>query len=191
MLHYNLRFPFTIHWNLFFFNWSIAVLKKKWDIVVWGFPGGSVVKNPPANAGDTGSISELGRSPGEGNGNPLQYSCLENSMDRAAWWATVPGIGYDWVANTHTAVTHFQTSIHIRLRMEDKSDPRLTSSLPPWALEHLTFLSLLLSWNSSLAFAIPTTLFFLSPCGLNLILVLRTWYFSGSALLSLLCLCTC
>ena len=47
-----------------------------------GFPSGSVVKNPPANAGDTGSISGLGRSPGEGNGNSLQYSCLENSMDR-------------------------------------------------------------------------------------------------------------
>ena len=43
-----------------------------------GLPGGSVVKNPPANAGDTGSIPGWGRSPGEGNGNPLQYSCLEN-----------------------------------------------------------------------------------------------------------------
>ena len=47
-------------------------------------PGGSVVKNPPANAGDTGSIPGSGRSPGEGNGNPLQYSCLENPMDRGA-----------------------------------------------------------------------------------------------------------
>ena len=47
-----------------------------------GFPSGSVVKNPPANAGDTGLISGSGRSPGEGNGSPLQYSCLENSMDR-------------------------------------------------------------------------------------------------------------
>ena len=53
-----------------------------------GFPGGAVVKNPPANAKgarDTGSIPGLGRSPGGGNGNPLQYSCLENSMDRGAW----------------------------------------------------------------------------------------------------------
>ena len=57
-----------------------------------GFPGGSVVKNTPANAGDAGFISGLGRSPGEGNGNPLQYSCLENSMDRGTWWATVHGI---------------------------------------------------------------------------------------------------
>ena len=59
--------------------------------VLWG-GGGSVVKNPPANAGASGHIgstAELGRSPGGGNGNPLQYSCLENSMDRGAWWATV------------------------------------------------------------------------------------------------------
>ena len=49
-----------------------------------GFPGGSVVKNLPANAGDTGSIPGWGRSPGVGNGNPLQYFCLENPMDRAA-----------------------------------------------------------------------------------------------------------
>ena len=60
--------------------------------VCWGYPGGSVVKNPPANAGDTGFISGLGRSPGEGNGNPLQYSCLGNPMDRGAWWAAVHGV---------------------------------------------------------------------------------------------------
>ena len=51
-----------------------------------GFPGDSVVKNPPANAGDMGSIPGLGRSPREGNGNPLQYSCLGNPMDRGARW---------------------------------------------------------------------------------------------------------
>ena len=62
------------------------------------FPGSSVVKNLPANAGatratgDAGSIPALGRSPGGGNGNPLQYSCLENSMDRGAWQATVHGV---------------------------------------------------------------------------------------------------
>ena len=49
------------------------------------FPGGSVVKNLPGNAGDMGSIPALGRSPGGGNGNPLQYSCPENPMDRGAW----------------------------------------------------------------------------------------------------------
>ena len=57
-----------------------------------GFPGGSVVKNPPNNAGDMGLIPESGRSPGEGNGNPLQYSCLGNSMNRAVWRATVHGV---------------------------------------------------------------------------------------------------
>ena len=60
-----------------------------------GFPGGSVVKNPPANAGnarDLGLIPGLGRSPGEGNGYPLQYSCLENPMDRGKGQATVHGV---------------------------------------------------------------------------------------------------
>ena len=57
------------------------------------FSGGSVVKNPPAKAGDMGSIPGSGRSLGEGNGNPLQHSCLENSKDRGAWWATVGGRG--------------------------------------------------------------------------------------------------
>ena len=57
-----------------------------------GFPGGSVVKDVTAAAGDVGSIPGSGRSPGVGNGNPLQYPCLENPMDRGAWWATVQGV---------------------------------------------------------------------------------------------------
>ena len=57
-----------------------------------GFPSGSVVKNPPASSGDVGSIPGLGRSPGEGNGNPLQLFCLENPMNRGAWPTTVHGI---------------------------------------------------------------------------------------------------
>ena len=62
------------------------------NIFTHAFPGGAVVKNPPANAGDArnmGLIPGSGRSHGEGNGNPLQYSCLENSMNRGAWQATV------------------------------------------------------------------------------------------------------
>ena len=51
-----------------------------------------MVKSPAANAGDVGLIPGSGRSPGEGNGNPLQYSCLENPMDRGAWWAAVHGV---------------------------------------------------------------------------------------------------
>ena len=62
------------------------------NMLIQGFPGGSVIKNPPANTGDVGSIPGSGRSPGEGNGNPPQYSCLEKPMDRGAWWATIYGI---------------------------------------------------------------------------------------------------
>ena len=64
-----------------------------------GFPGGSVIKNLPASvgdAGDVGSTPESGRSPGGRNFNPLQYSCLENPMDRGALWATVHGITKHW-----------------------------------------------------------------------------------------------
>ena len=56
------------------------------------FPVGSEVKVFASNVGDLGLIPGLGRSPGEGNGNPLQYSCLENPLDRGAWWATVHGV---------------------------------------------------------------------------------------------------
>ena len=55
-----------------------------------------MIKNPPANAGDAGSMPRSVRFPGVGNGNPLQYSCLENSMDRGAWWATVHGVAKSW-----------------------------------------------------------------------------------------------
>ena len=57
-----------------------------------GFPCGSDGKESACNAGDLDSISGLGRSPGGGHGNPLQYSCLKNPMDREAWWATVHGV---------------------------------------------------------------------------------------------------
>ena len=63
--------------------------------MVWlyqGFPGGSDGKQSTCNAGDPGLIPGLGRSPGEGNSNLLQYSCLDNPMDRGAWWATVYGV---------------------------------------------------------------------------------------------------
>ena len=61
-------------------------------VSVFGFPVGSVVKNPPANAGDVGLLPGSGRSPGEGNGNPLQYSCLGNPTDRGVWRTTVQGV---------------------------------------------------------------------------------------------------
>ena len=77
------------------------------SLYVWdnaGFPGGSAVKNPPANAGDPGSTPGSGRFPREGNGKLLQYSCLGNVMDRRAWQALVHGIQrvrHDW-AQMHT-----------------------------------------------------------------------------------------
>ena len=61
-----------------------------------GFPCSSVAKNPPANARDVGSIPGSGRSPGEGNSNPLQYSCLGNSMDSGAWQPTVQRVAKSW-----------------------------------------------------------------------------------------------
>ena len=57
----------------------------RYMLIIMGFPGGSEVKASTWNAGDPGSIPGSGRSPGEGNGNPLQYSCLENTMERGAW----------------------------------------------------------------------------------------------------------
>ena len=85
-----------------------------------GFPGSTVVKNLPASPGDAkdmGLISELGRSPGVGNGNLLQYSCLENSMDRGAWQATAHGVTKSQTqltlcVNIHT-LTHHSRGSHL------------------------------------------------------------------------------
>ena len=74
-----------------------------------GSPGAVVVKNPPANAGDagnTGSTPGLERSPGGGNGTPLQYSCLGNPIDRGAWWATVHGVA-ESDTTVHPQVPHY------------------------------------------------------------------------------------
>ena len=74
----------------------VTAMKLK-DVYSLGFPGGSEVKASACNAGDLGWIPGLGRSPGEGNGNPLQYSCLENPMDWGAWWATVHRVSKSWI----------------------------------------------------------------------------------------------
>ena len=80
------------------------------DSMYWkGFLGGSEGEESACNVGDQGSIPGSGRSPGEGNSNPLQYSCLENSMDREAWQATVHGVAKSQTtlsdSRTHTLET--------------------------------------------------------------------------------------
>ena len=75
-----------------------------------GFPGGSNGKQSACNAGDPGSIPGLGKSPGEGQGNPFHYSCLENSMDRGAWQATVHG-----VTKSRTRLKQLSTFVSIKL----------------------------------------------------------------------------
>ena len=65
---------------------------KDFELLLWGFPGGSNGKKSACNAGDLSFIPGSGRLPGEGNGNPLQYSCLEDSMDKRAWQTAVHGV---------------------------------------------------------------------------------------------------
>ena len=74
-----------------------------------GFPGDAVVKNPSANAEDVGSFPRLGRFPGEGNGNPLQYSWLENLMDRGAWQAKAHGVAKSRTQLNDWPCTHAQS----------------------------------------------------------------------------------
>ena len=82
-----------------------------------------MVKNPPANAGDMGSIPGSGRSPGEGNGNPLQYSCLEYPMDRGAWQATIHG-GHKRVGhNLMTKQQHWMNSPRVIMQSESGRQP--------------------------------------------------------------------
>ena len=85
-----------------------------------GFPGGSVVKNSPANAEALNLISGWGRSHGRGNGNPLQYSCLENPMDRGDWWTTDHGSHLTWLSmHAHSGKVNaspipFRTVVHFK-----------------------------------------------------------------------------
>ena len=79
-----------------------------------GFPGGSVVENPPAKAGDAGSVPGSGRSPIEEDSNPFQYSCLGNLMDRGVWWAVVQG-----VAKSYTRLSHQTTIVTAPLHIRD------------------------------------------------------------------------
>ena len=84
-------------------------------VLSMGSPGSTVVKNQSANAGgarDVGLMPGSGRSPGEGNGNPLQYSCLENSMDRGAWWVTVHGVAKSNTSLKSLSTMHTQIYVY-------------------------------------------------------------------------------
>ena len=94
-----------------------------------------MVKNPPANAGDSSLISGSGRSPGGGNGNPLQYSCLGNPMDRGAWRATVHGVAKSWTRlSTHTYSGTF-SSVQF-------SHSVVSDSVTPWTMARQAPLSM-------------------------------------------------
>ena len=107
-------------------SWNFTVRQKKKKqivIITLGFLGGSVVKNLPANAGDAGSTTGSGRSLGEGNGNPNQYSCLGNSMDRGAWRTTVHGVA----RVGQNLVTKQQVLLHARCH----ASTTVTNMRPP------------------------------------------------------------
>ena len=83
-------------WQTVYTQWKLS---KVLSLFFLGFLGGSVVEDPPVNAGDTGDLGSIPgswRAPGEGNGNPPQYSCLGNPMDRGAWRATAHGVAKSW-----------------------------------------------------------------------------------------------
>ena len=85
-----------------------------WYLCFWVFPGGSDGKETAYNVGDPGPIPESERSPGEGNGYPLQSSCLENSMDRGAWWATTHGVAKNrtWLTFSHFHFCFLRIAAH-------------------------------------------------------------------------------
>jgi len=98
-------------WSFLLFLYPLPSLIRNCLNPPLGFPGGSEVKASACNAGDVGSIPGSGRSTGEGNGNPLQYSWLENSMDREAWWATVHRI-----AKSRTRLSDLTVTFTLELR---------------------------------------------------------------------------
>ena len=116
---------FRILKTFFLFTlWAFRIFSLStqcWNVMIYlivcffneGFSYGTVIKNPPAHTGDARDSSLIpgsGRSPGVGNVKPLQHCCLENSMDRGAWWATVHGVAKEWDMtehiHTHTCLVH-------------------------------------------------------------------------------------
>ena len=90
-------YPFTlVIWQFYMIYNMHNIHMQNIIYIISSFPGGSDSKESACNSGDLGLSPWSGRSPGEGNGSPLQYSCLESSMDRGAWWATARGVPYNW-----------------------------------------------------------------------------------------------
>ena len=124
--------------------------------IPWGFPGGSVVKNPAANARDVGSIPGSGRSPGGGHGNPLQYSCLENPVDRGAWQAAVHG-----AAKSQTRLERLNSSMcvcHVCARPPPFVSEWISDVLPSHGSPKVPSLSVSMHWVLSRGQALFWTL---------------------------------
>ena len=100
-----------------------------------GSPGGSVVKNLPANAGDAGSVPGPGRSTGEQNGNPFMYSCLRNPMDRGAWWAEVHRVTKSRKQQNLTVALEAETGKSSKLTHGSLEQSRTNSMAGTWLRE--------------------------------------------------------
>ena len=109
-LYWSLLLMLHILWVLQNIRWYVSIIIGS-NRIVSGFPGGTSGKEPTANAGDvraSGLIPGLGRSPGGEHGNQLQYTCLENPMDRGVWWATVHGVAESWTELSNWVRMHRQ-----------------------------------------------------------------------------------
>ena len=128
--------------------WLNLLIHRSQGTLCFLFPGGVSGKESASNAGnvrDMNSIPGLGRFPGEGHGNPLQYSCLENPLDRGAWWATVHRIAKSWTwpkwLSTHAQMDRFSS---VAQSCPTLCDPMDCS--PPGSLVHGIFQAWILEW---------------------------------------------
>ena len=123
--------------------WGLRELDKmteQLNTFTLGFPGGSDSKASARNAGDLGSIPGSGRSPGEGNGNPLQYSCLENSMDGGTWWATVHGMAKSLTRLSNLSLkmcSHALSGFQSKCREKIKHKVKIRASLVAQMIKNL------------------------------------------------------
>ena len=155
-----------------FYHMSRAFIIKinLWLMKAWGLPGGWDSKKSTCNAGDPGSTPGSGRSSGEGSGNPLQYSCLENSMDKGVWQATVHGVTKSW---TQLSDFHHQWK-HEKKRKSLEILPLRNDQCSHFDL-HIFLSSLLQNWKytegATLYPALP------HPFGRNIFPILLVYYF--------------